>query len=378
MKIIDNYLERNKERIFGLDVVRSIAILLVVYGHSSTILPVEIRRKYLSILPFIDGVSIFFVLSGFLIGGILLRTIKNTDFTRNDLFNFWIRRWFRTLPNYYLVLTLFILVSLKLYKNLSDFNWKYYIFSQNLFFAHPVFYAEAWSLSVEEWFYLLFPLSFFILFKITKNKKSSFLIAASLFLFIPLIWRIYNSVNGIQLMNWDLYYRKVVVMRLDSLMYGIFGSYLYFYKNEMWVKLKNIGLIAGISVILYLTLYHRFNANKSSFFYTVYMYNLESLATLFIMPYFSELKKIKFKYVAVFFTFISITSYSMYLLNFSHILGWMIPYTLAKFGITDNPVPLIHTLKYFLFWFYLIAGSYMLNKFFEVPVMNLRDKIKHR
>ena len=57
-----------KDRIFGLDIVRSIAILLVVYKHGRWLLPDQLAFYYLLPLPHIDGVSIFFVLSGFLIG----------------------------------------------------------------------------------------------------------------------------------------------------------------------------------------------------------------------------------------------------------------------------------------------------------------------
>ena len=56
----------------------------------------------------IDGVSIFFVLSGFLIGGILIKVLETEPATFKTLFNFWIRRWFRTLPNYLFILLILI------------------------------------------------------------------------------------------------------------------------------------------------------------------------------------------------------------------------------------------------------------------------------
>lgn len=375
MKFIDTFLEKNNNRVLGLDIIRSIAIFLVVYGHSATFVSDSLRYYYLFILPGIDGVSIFFVLSGFLIGGILLRTIKNTDFTARDLIKFWIRRWFRTLPNYYLVLIGLSLLVLRFAKNDFEYNFTYYIFSQNLFTNHPSFFPEAWSLSVEEWFYLMFPLLFFILLKITKNKKNSFLFTAIFFIIVPLLLRITKHYLGIEVYNWDLAYRKIVILRLDALMYGIFGAYLYHYRNHIWKKIKNYSLFVGLVIILYITLYSKYRPDDVIYL-NIYCYNLESIATFLLLPYFSELKRINIKYVTFTFTFISIISYSMYLLNFSLILGFIIPYTILKLGLNNHSGAIIDIFRYLLFWFYLFAGSYLLHRFYEKPIMNLRDRIK--
>src|SRR4051794_25447542 len=90
------------QRVYGLDILRALAILEVVYAHAF--------RFTDSRLPFLyDGVGIFFVLSGYLIGGILLKTINTTEFRKENLLKFWYRRWWRTLPAYYFVLVSIIL-----------------------------------------------------------------------------------------------------------------------------------------------------------------------------------------------------------------------------------------------------------------------------
>lgn len=100
----------HQSRVFGLDVLRAFAILCVVYGHGYAVTDQSIPHDIYHI-PVFDGVAIFFVLSGFLIGRILLRTITHNNFDRKMLTEFWIRRWFRTVPNYMLVLSLLVLTT---------------------------------------------------------------------------------------------------------------------------------------------------------------------------------------------------------------------------------------------------------------------------
>ena len=101
MKIFGQIYVSNS-RVFGLDILRALAILFVVLEHGNLLLPLQIS----SVIHFVifDGVTLFFVLSGFLIGGILLKTLNKQDHTPKTIFNFWKRRWFRILPNYFLIL----------------------------------------------------------------------------------------------------------------------------------------------------------------------------------------------------------------------------------------------------------------------------------
>ena len=125
-----NLEESNRERIWGLDLYRSIAIILVVFTHGAYLL----EKTPFEGFPFIkmlDGVDLFFVLSGFLIGGILLKDITSTSgIGFKKLFNFWKRRWLRTLPNYYLILLInYLFIKNKIIiENITQFNWKFLFF----------------------------------------------------------------------------------------------------------------------------------------------------------------------------------------------------------------------------------------------------------
>src|ERR1700741_3248969 len=91
-------------RIFGLDILRTLAILLVVFSHALRFAPVAPETHHLlELFMGYTGVELFFALSGFLIGGILLRE-NETAISAKSIGKFWFRRWMRTLPAYYLVL----------------------------------------------------------------------------------------------------------------------------------------------------------------------------------------------------------------------------------------------------------------------------------
>lgn len=168
---IDNYIGN---RIFGLDLLRCIAILLVLLTHFlESITPNNLTHFYYKYL-FIDGVSLFFVLSGFLIGTILIKNFLKYGISLTTLLNFWKRRWFRTLPNYYLVI-LFVLTFNCFYKNIDisfadvlrrvTFTQNFYLLDENYYKKFP----EGWSLAIEEWFYLLIPSCLFIILYTLKN-----------------------------------------------------------------------------------------------------------------------------------------------------------------------------------------------------------------
>ena len=119
-----------KKRIYGLDLVRAVAICLVLLSHGRYLIQPHIEwASNLRVFGFI-GVELFFVLSGFLISNILIRDrfyLSSLNYKRQ----FIQRRWLRTLPNYFL----FLLVNIAIYYLVlnSPVNWSsYFLFLQNL------------------------------------------------------------------------------------------------------------------------------------------------------------------------------------------------------------------------------------------------------
>ena len=164
---------KESQRIFGLDVVRALAISLVLLSHCTLLVFPNMGNGIIDVIRGLGafGVDIFFVLSGYLIGGIILKMIENGQTSFKDLLRFWRRRWFRTLPNYFLILIINIAIGLSI--GVMDFKgtFSYFLFLQNFTAPHPDFFTEAWSLSIEEYAYLFFPLMLFMVLGFLRKHK---------------------------------------------------------------------------------------------------------------------------------------------------------------------------------------------------------------
>ncbi|MFT6727960.1 MAG: peptidoglycan/LPS O-acetylase OafA/YrhL [Flavobacteriales bacterium] len=371
LQLLQNFLDKHQNRLVGLDILRSLAILIVVYEHGRHLFPYHTYDQYIAANPIkLDGVSIFFVLSGFLIGRILLRIIQTTDFTGKDLVNFWIRRWFRTIPNYLFVLLVVVVCHYLRWSDFGNFDIRYIFFSQNLYSAHPDFYPEAWSLSVEEWFYMLFPISCFALHKVLKSKSRAVLISAIVFIVVPLGLRIAKFESGIGLEEIDLEYRKIVLLRLDSLMFGILAAYAVFSNPDAWKKYRYHCLSAGIILLVLLN----WNPGNWKHFYEPLFFNIESITILLFLPFLSTLQSTKIKVLDGVFIFISVISYSLYLLNMTPIQLNLLLWINELLGRADLPKSETFIGNYVAFWVLTIGCSYLLYRFFENPMTRLRDK----
>lgn len=194
--------------------MRASAIGMVVLAHYC-------ERPCAMLIPY--GVELFFALSGYLIGGILFRQFTGgSDFNGSRLLVFWKRRWYRTLPNYYLALLAFTAMVIAFDARPVAGWWSYLFFSQN--FAWPMlgFFVVSWSLAVEEWFYLLFPAAIMAIKRCNVRFEKAFAGAVVLFIALPIVFRSVFGYRG----DWHNEFRMIVVYRLDALMYGVAVSAL--------------------------------------------------------------------------------------------------------------------------------------------------------
>jgi len=152
---------QSSQRIAGLDLLRALAIVLVLVAHYPKTGVGLVTR----VLNFgWSGVDLFFVLSGYLIAGQLFAAQASGK--PISLAGFYSRRWLRTLPNYYVVLAVYGFVAALIGGATPTPVWKYLSFTQNV--GIPGAFTPSWSLCVEEQFYLLFPIIAILLARTNK------------------------------------------------------------------------------------------------------------------------------------------------------------------------------------------------------------------
>jgi peptidoglycan/LPS O-acetylase OafA/YrhL len=334
-------------RNFGLDLVRAVAISGVLAAHS--VFDVGLGAFL--------GVELFFVLSGFLIGGILLRSVeKRGGFPPRELFRFLVRRWFRTLPSYYLILFVSMLGA---HSPGWSVTWRYLFFVQNFTAPAPPFFGESWSLAVEEWFYLLFSTTFFLLALAARSRAGllrAFTVATGLFLTVPAVLRFVATPNDPLLGLW-----KVVVLRLDAIMYGVLLALIHVRWPALWLKLPRL-LPLGLAALVAAVALHSISSHLAVAF------GILPASIACILPYFERLT-VTNRLVVAGVQRLSVWSYSVYLVNapiYFRVHKWCgSPPAWSAAGLFATAAGLL----------VILFVSAVLYRYFEKPVMNLRDRV---
>lgn len=223
-------------RSFGLDLARVAAVALVLVSHFAK------KLEFVGVF----GVEMFFALSGYLIGGILYRSLLTTPrWSFEDVRIFWLRRWYRTVPNY----LLFLVVALPFHAHFGNLPTLHHfaahlLFLQNMMSGQNSFYGVSWSLAVEEWFYLSFPLMLLASTAAGLRKRSAFLMTTVVFMLVPPLLR-----------EWVLLHapadevRRMTLPRLDAIFYGVAAAFLV--ARRPWSgRLRLARMLAGAALAL--------------------------------------------------------------------------------------------------------------------------------
>jgi peptidoglycan/LPS O-acetylase OafA/YrhL len=369
-------MQQNFKRIFGLDLLRAMAIIFVFVSHCSFLLFPESKNVFLNFIRVVGaiGVDLFFVLSGYLIGGLLLEIISKQEFSYNQLMTFWKRRWFRTLPNYFLVLILNILLTLTMGEDFPKSILLYFLFLQNFFTGHPDYFTEAWSLSIEEFAYLLLPLLLYIVVLIFKsvNKKKLFISTTIAIILVLNVWKILYFLDADlhSYKTWSISFRKVVLYRLDNIYYGfiavfVIKNYFNFFKKNKTILLC-FGLVDFGILHVIIFLFDILPENLLWFYTFVYLQGV-CLSLLLLFPCFLNIS-----YSGIFkrsVEFISTRSYAIYLVNYS-----LIFLSLKKLIDIPSQTVLVKCLLLFLFVVITVILSNLIYVYFEKPILKYRDR----
>lgn len=212
------------------------------------------------------GVDLFFVLSGFLVSGLLFK-----DYQKNNTLSvarFYIRRGFKIYPAFYVFLFSTLIVWLVF--NPSQVTKQNVI--AEIFFLQNYFggiWWHTWSLAVEEHFYFLLPILLLLLLKKRKLSDDPFRPIVSIAIAVCFLFLIFRIIQSNIWLEFSGIHLTASHVRLDSLFVGVVISYFYHFHRDKFEKaVKGRRLLLFISGLLLLSPAFIFELNTTPFIYT--------------------------------------------------------------------------------------------------------------
>ena len=341
-------------RIVGLDILRSVAIILVLFRHSQ-----------LFSNPLYDfgwlGVDLFFVLSGFLVSGLIFKEYKKRN--KLNIKRFLLRRGYKIYPAFYIFLVGSIIIEH--YRDgfvptFTDLLGE--IFYLQSYLSH--IWTHTWSLAVEEHFYLTLALFSFIAYKTRTLAKKQLVISTLIALIVlSFCMRYYVSYPH---RNEPFFSFMATHLRSDGILIGVLIGYLYHFTPffKFFTKWRWAFLIVSIALML-----PGFYYAGGSYFMNTAGLSLVNLGfgilTLFSLTNFdiksSSLKQVSKPFI-LFFTMVGKHSYSIYL--------WHI----ACRNFMNDSLNYGPNMNSLIFFVLSISVGVILSIIIERPFLKLRDR----
>ncbi len=365
--------ESDKQLVVGrhyreLDGLRALAALLVLYFHSSLIVdkPEDGLLLYYHKLTMVGwcGVDLFFVISGFLITGILMDTAKR----KNCFRYFYIRRAVRIFPLYYMVLLVSFVGFSAYYPDyqVGSREVYYLLYLQNWFkligFNDVVYFNHFWSLAVEEQFYLVWPAVFVLAY------RRSFAVPLCIILIVAcVLLRAYLVSQG----YYEISY-TITITRIDGLVLGGLLAYVLRHNNN-WVHFPSLFKLLMITSFVGVCLVAFVNGGLFGQDHYVLMYGLFLFALMFTgligWTVTADKNHWFMKFLRMnFMSEIGRVSYGIYVYH------WFIMLIFVQFDFLDgNSYLFNHLFMLFVGGGLTYGLSWLSFKYFEKPMLKLKD-----
>ncbi|MGB4414040.1 MAG: acyltransferase [Paludibacter sp.] len=344
----------------GLNGLRTLAAITVLISHIFQGTFGNWGLASIKLPLFTDGVTLFFVISGFLITYLLLQEHGKTQTV--DIPKFYLRRILRIWPIYYLYILVVIAVLLYEGKEAEILNstlFYYIFFAANIPFISAAgigLIVHYWSIGVEEQFYLFWP----CLLKLSKNKIVIVTIG------VLLLWLFLKFGSYVLFTNKSLVYKFFNVTRFHCMMIGAIGAIAYFNKNQLFLKIFTNRWAQIISWSIFIL--------SGFIFYFVPAFILaEFIAVLSLFLIMSQIEG-KPKFINLenkYFDFVGKISYGIYIIH------PLLIFILSSIWI-QLPIQLPVFMQYIIIYFTVpsvtIFIAWLSYKYYEKPFLKLKNK----
>jgi peptidoglycan/LPS O-acetylase OafA/YrhL len=383
LRFLTSLLRPEKSRQIQLDVLRGTAILLVLAEHHMMNRAGVLQGLANLLYRFgWTGVDLFFVLSGFLVGGLLFKEIRSRSSL--DVGRFIIRRGFKIWPGFFIYLFflgLYLINSHGFFRSI-EMLFPYILQFQNYFITLSI--AEhTWSLAVEEHFYLFLPLLLYLI--ITRMKRGGGrvtsmplvpIVAISLIIFCTLA-RYLTFISIGKDAWWVVWYPTH--LRMDSLFFGVLIAYLHYYQNDFIKKITQHRLLILLGGVALISPMMVVDWQDSLFVFTIgftmlYLgYGCILLAVVDTSTtsgwYNNAFKSILARTIG----FIGYFSYSIYLWHYD--VAPFVVHNLFKFSaFRGMPQSIVWLISFVCFIFSSIIVGVVMGVIVERPALALRDR----
>lgn len=356
-------------RFAGLDHLRAIAIIIVFVFHYNMFGHPPGLYEHLGNWGW-TGVDLFFVLSGYLIGGQLFARLSRDQPINYGEFYF--KRTLRILPAYFAVLILYATIPAFAERSSLPPLWRFLTFTQNfgLDLSQHGAFSHAWSLCIEEQFYLFLPLIIII----CKARNNAFWILPILFL-AGLLTRIYIWYNILphEAAFGKSYYRLIYYptwSRLDGLIAGVALSALYYFKPKTWQRITRHGnLLLTLALTLVACAWllthdeHQYEMQGAIFGYPAISLAYGALVLAALSP-----GSFLYRYSSSLTRLIANWSYAIYLTHKQ--LIHLTHEALKPYGIDNNSYT-----SFCICVAVCLLGGWLLHILVERPFLRLRDRL---
>lgn len=239
-------------RVYGLDTLRALAIIFVVLHHYVLFVSGASTFGWVGDIGWV-GVDLFFALSGYLIGNQIFAAMRSER--GFSLRKFYARRFLRTLPNFYVVLALYFLWPW--FRDGLELPplWRFLTFTQNINLTPGTAFSHAWSLCIEEQFYVLLPALALLLASVRRSLRWAWVAVALAFVIgmavRATLWQELVDGNARASANYFKYIYYSTFCRFDELVAGVALALLKNYHPAAWTRLTargNLALALGAGV----------------------------------------------------------------------------------------------------------------------------------